>query len=66
MSAGGSLRAPEITLINYKGYNISKYVCPTDIIIDKKSTNIEYKKSGRNEEISCKSDTLENISSIEE
>ena len=29
VSAGGSLRSPGITLINYKGDNISKYVCPT-------------------------------------
>ena len=33
VSAGGSLRSPGVTLVNYKGYSISKYVCPT-IIID--------------------------------
>ena len=27
-----ALRAPGITLINYNGDNISKYVCPTAII----------------------------------
>ena len=32
MSAGGALRAPGITLINYNGDNSSKYVCPTVII----------------------------------
>ena len=32
MSAGGALRAPGVILINYKGDNISKYVCPTVII----------------------------------
>ena len=29
--AGGALWAPVVTLINYKGDNISKYVCPTII-----------------------------------
>ena len=32
VSAGGSLRSPGVTLVNYKGDNISKYVCPTDLI----------------------------------
>ena len=32
VSAGGSLRSPEVTLVNYKGDSISKYVCPTMII----------------------------------
>ena len=32
VSAGGSLRSPGVTLVNYKGENISKYVCPTAII----------------------------------
>ena len=32
MSAGGVLWAPGVTLINYRGKNISKYVCPTVII----------------------------------
>ena len=32
MSAGGALRAPGVTLINYKGDNISKYVYATVII----------------------------------
>ena len=32
VSAGGSLRSPRVTLANYKGDNISKYVCPTVII----------------------------------
>ena len=32
VSAGGALWAPVVTLINYKGNNISKYVCPTVII----------------------------------
>ena len=27
VSAGGSLRSPGVTLVNYKGDNISKYVC---------------------------------------
>ena len=29
MSAGGSLRSPGVTLVNYKGDNISKYARPT-------------------------------------
>ena len=29
MSAGGALWAPGVTMINYKGDNISKYVCLT-------------------------------------
>ena len=32
VSAGGSLRSPGITLVNYKGDNISKYVCSTVLI----------------------------------
>ena len=32
VSAGGSLRSPGVTLVNYKGDSISKYVCPTVII----------------------------------
>ena len=32
VSAEGSLRSPGVTLVNYKGDNISKYVCPTDLI----------------------------------
>ena len=32
MSAGGSLRSPGVTLVNYKGDNISKYVCSTVLI----------------------------------
>ena len=41
VSAGGALRAPVIVLINYKGDNISKYVCPTVIIdIARKITNL--------------------------
>ena len=32
VSAGGSLRSPGVTLVNYKGDNISKYVCPTVLI----------------------------------
>ena len=32
VSAGGSLRSPEVTLVHYKGDSISKYVCPTVII----------------------------------
>ena len=32
VSAGGALWAPGVTLINYKGDNISKYVYPTVII----------------------------------
>ena len=32
VSAGDSLRSPGITLVNYKGDNISKYVCPTVLI----------------------------------
>ena len=30
--AGGSLRSPGVTLVNYKGDNISKYVCSTVLI----------------------------------
>ena len=30
--AGGGLRAPGVTLINYKGDSISKYICSTVII----------------------------------
>ena len=33
MSARGSLRSPGVTLVNYKGDSISKYVCP-NVIID--------------------------------
>ena len=29
VSAGGALWAPGVTLINYKGDNISKYICLT-------------------------------------
>ena len=32
VSARGSLRSPGVTLVNYKGNNISKYVCPTVLI----------------------------------
>ena len=32
VSARGALWAPGVTLINYKGNNISKYACPTVII----------------------------------
>ena len=32
VSAGGSLRSPGVTLVNYKGSNISKYFHPTVII----------------------------------
>ena len=32
VSAGGSLQSPGVTLVNYKGDNISKYVCPTVLI----------------------------------
>ena len=32
VSAGGALWAPGVTLINYKGNNISKHVYPTVII----------------------------------
>ena len=32
VSTGGALWAPGVTLINYKGSNISKYVYPTAII----------------------------------
>ena len=32
VSAGGALRAPVVTLINFKVDNNSKYVCPTVII----------------------------------
>ena len=32
VSAGGSLRSPGVTLVNYKGDNISEYVCPTVLI----------------------------------
>ena len=32
MSAGGSLRSPGVTLVNYKGDIIPIYVCPNVII----------------------------------
>ena len=32
VSAGGSLRSLGVTLVNYKGDNISKYVCSTVLI----------------------------------
>ena len=32
VSAGGSLRSPRVTLVNYMGDNISKYVCSTVLI----------------------------------
>ena len=32
VSARGSLRLPGVTLVDYKGDSISKYVCPTVII----------------------------------
>ena len=32
VSAGSTLRAPGVTMINYKGENIPKYTCPTVII----------------------------------
>ena len=32
VSARGSLRSPGVTLVNYKGDNISKYVCSTVLI----------------------------------
>ena len=32
VSAGGALWAPGSTMINYKGNNIFKYVCPTVLI----------------------------------
>ena len=39
VSAGGALWASGVTMINYKGENISKYVCPTVIIdIARKNT----------------------------
>ena len=39
VSTGGALRAPGVTLINYKGDNISKHICPTVIIaIERKIT----------------------------
>ena len=41
VSARGSLRSPGVTLVNYKGDNISEYVCPTVIIeIARKITKI--------------------------
>ena len=47
VSAGGALRAPGVTFINYKGDNIFKYkyVCPT-VIIDnaQKSYNLSILK----------------------
>ena len=44
-AAGGSLRSPGVTLVNYKGNSISKYVCPTVIIdITRKITKfVNYK-----------------------
>ena len=38
VSAGGALWAPGVTLVNYKGYNISKYICPT-VTIDMGMSN---------------------------
>ena len=32
ISAGGSLRSPRVTLVNYMGNKISKFVCPNVII----------------------------------
>ena len=32
VSTGDSLRSPGVTLVNYKGDSISKYVCPTVLI----------------------------------
>ena len=41
VSAGGALWAPGVTLINYKGDDITKYVCPTLIIdIPRKTPNL--------------------------
>ena len=41
VSAGGSLGSPGVTLVNYKGDSISKYVCPTVITdITQKSPNL--------------------------
>ena len=41
VSAGGALWASGVTLIIYKGNNISKYVCPTVIMIShEKSQNL--------------------------
>ena len=56
MSAGGALWAPEVTLINYKGDNISKYVCPTVIIdIAQKSPNLSiFKILMRNDNVITK------------
>ena len=46
MSAGGSLRSHGVPLVNYKGDNIYKYVCPTVIIdIAEKSPNLSILKN---------------------
>ena len=46
VSAGGSLRSPGVTLVNYKGDNISKYVYPSvKIDITRKITKfVNFKK----------------------
>ena len=47
VSAGGSLQSAGVTLVNYKGDNISKYVCPTVIIyIARKITKILMSNDG--------------------
>ena len=44
VSAGGSLRSPGVTLVNYKGVNTSKYVCPAVLIdiVRKITKNINF------------------------
>ena len=56
VSAGGSLRSPGVTLLNYEGENISKYVCPTVIIdIARKITKlISFKMLMSNDEVIAK------------
>ena len=56
MSARGALRAPGVTLINYKGDNISKYVCPTIIFdIARKITKlVNFKNFMRNDDVTIK------------
>ena len=53
VSAGDALWAPGSILINYKGDNISKYVCPTIIIdIARKITNLSiFKILMRNDDV---------------
>ena len=56
VSAGGCLRSPGVTLVNYKGDNISKYVCSTVLIdITRKITKfVNFKILMRNDDVITK------------